>query len=207
MIYLFIRSFAIMSTTEQDTMSITEQVSTKAQCEEKPTKVESQSAPRLVLVFGSDTRNPKVKETNPDKHFVTKQFRDVMDVTCGVSRDRLKEVFVGMRHVMQKNDNPFDFYDPEKDPFLLDSKFTFFIFREQSRTVYVIMDQTRWTYMIQNTSTRYRNPKPLAQVEMEHMRSCHVRFMRGKKCFANPPEQPSPMQVRQMVRKIKKNEM
>lgn len=75
----------------------------------------------------------------------------------------------------------YDFYDSEQDEFLNNSSLEFYIFREERRTLYVIWDYESLTCLTQQMKKYMPNSVSLAKTELDHMRSCYVRFLRGKK--------------------------
>lgn len=92
----------------------------------------------------------------------------------------------------------YDFNDPDQDRFLDDESLEFYIFRETKRTIYVIKNESKFTFMIQHKGSP--NQAPLPKIELEHLRSCHTRWMRGKQVHTLPYGfRSTPRNVRRLV--------
>lgn len=107
------------------------------------------------------------------------------------------------------------FSSPDKDAFLDDPSLKFYIFREGRMTVFVIKNDRQWTSMLHHEERRrewnYRRNKmvivpkdrPVTLTELEHLRSCYVRWTRQRSVGQIPDDfEDTPKNMRRLVASV-----
>lgn len=89
--------------------------------------------------------------------------------------------------------HPLTFSNPKDHAFLDDPSVEFFIFREGHTTVYAVLSNTHLASMVQlpevpgfndytlRFNASHPTNQPVTISELEHLKSCYIRFQRGKK--------------------------
>lgn len=107
------------------------------------------------------------------------------------------------------------FSSPDKDAFLDDPSLKFYIFREGRTTVYVIKNDRQWTSMLHHEERRVvwnprrnkyvnlQKDRPVTRAELEHLRSCYVRWTRQRMVGQIPADfEDTPKNIRRLVASV-----